>query len=80
VSEAKRPYNDKLSADEQITMEEMIAFAIKEGNTIHMTDDQIEESLDVVDPYPDEACQALSQEILYNVLRKFRPDLFEDKA
>ena len=80
MSKTKRPYNDKLGADEQITMEEMIAFAIKEGNTIHMTDDRIEESLDVVDPYPDEACGALGREILYNVLRKFRPDLFEDKA
>jgi len=72
-------YSDKLGADEQISMEEMIAFAIREGNTAGMSDEAIEEGLDVVDPYPEETCQILSREILYNVLRKFRPDLFEQE-
>lgn len=71
-------YSDKLGADEQVSMEEMIAFAIREGNTAGMSDEAIEEGLDVVDPYPEETCQILSREILYNVLRKFRPDLFEE--
>jgi len=73
----KRPYNDKLGADEQVTMEEMIAFTIHEGNTAGMSDEAIEEGLDVPDPYPEEACAHLGREILYNILLKFRPDFFD---
>ena len=71
-----RPYNDRLAGDDQISAEEMIAFAIREGNTAGMSDEAIEDGLDVVGPYPEEVCAHLGREILYNVLRKFRPDLF----
>lgn len=63
----KRPYNDKLDADNQITMEEMIA------SKLH------EEIRGLTDPMGEEDCNALAKEILYNVLLKFRPDFFDEE-
>ena len=68
MATSKRPYSDKLDADDQITMEEMISARI------------FEEVHGLTDPMGEEDCNALGREILYNVLLKFRPDLFEEKA
>lgn len=68
-------YSDKLGADEQISMEEMIARCICEPYDFTENED---EDMDICDRYPEHICQQMSREILYNVLRKFRPDLFEE--
>jgi len=65
MTTSKRPYSDKLDADEQITMEEMISARI------------FEEVHGLTDPMGEEDCNDLGREILYNVLLKFRPDLFD---
>lgn len=61
-------YNNKLDADEQITMEEDIAhkvFHFKGGSP----DDVLDE----------EDCAQLGRDILKMVLKQFRPDLFDTK-
>lgn len=59
----KRHYNDRLDADAQISAEEEIAVRIfDEANG------KIHE----------EDCADLGRDILYMVLRAFRPDLLED--
>ena len=60
-------YSNKLGADEQVSMEEMISARI------------FDEVNGLSDPVGEEDCNALGREILYNVLRKFRPDLFEQE-
>jgi len=68
-------YNDKLDADEQISMEEAIAARIYQNGERSNHDD------DCIDVQPDlliheEDCADLGRNILQMVLAKFRPDLF----
>jgi hypothetical protein len=69
-------YNDKLDADRQVTMEEQLAsllHSFQEG--------QIElDDANGCDDYTltEEDCQTVAKQLLYTVLREFRPDLFDD--
>jgi hypothetical protein len=59
----QRPYNDSLSGDVQISMEEHIAYRI--FNEVRSANEVTEEN-----------CAELGRAILYDLLLKFRPDLF----
>jgi hypothetical protein len=63
----KSPYTDKLDADKQITAEELIASSIALVNT------------DGDGCVNEEAAAELGRDILYLILRQFRPDLFDLK-
>lgn len=58
-------YSDKLDATIQVDVEEEIASTIADHWCVSI---------------PDEEANALGRSILYHVLRRFRPDLFEDEA
>lgn len=60
-------YNDKLDADEQVSMEEKIAAVIFDSD-LNLGDDP--------DLFDEEDCAELGRIILLMVLKKFRPDLF----
>jgi len=63
----KKPYSHSLAPDRQISTEEMIASTI------------FEEVHGLTDPLDEESCAELGREILYQVLRRFRPDLFVEE-
>lgn len=66
-SEIERPrvgYHEQLDPDRQITTEEHIAALIAEQRG---------------SDYSDSTCAELGRDILYLVLREFRPDLFDDR-
>lgn len=60
----KKPYHRKLNYEKQIRAEERIASMIYDNEEIDTWE---------------ETANALSRDILYEILREFRPDLFETK-
>ena len=56
-------YNDKMTADQQITMEEKIAFILHDAVANEHLEDE-------------EDCAFWGKELLKMVLHEFRPDLF----
>lgn len=60
-----RAYNEKLSPEDQVDMEEKISQVI-----MFMQEDE---------PLTDEDCNELGRHILYKILEKFRSDLMEDE-
>lgn len=64
----KVSYNDRLKSEQQVGMEETIASIIHDFDFGDNVDERI----------PEESAGQLGKDILYAVLREFRPDLFVD--
>jgi hypothetical protein len=56
----KQPYSERLDGEDQIQMEELIAIALLDHHNVEIGEDTAHD---------------LARDILYTVLRHFRPDL-----
>jgi hypothetical protein len=74
TDEPKVPYSARLSAEDQVDAEEMVAALVAKTDAKCGGDPNWPE-MGYID---DETAQEAGRNILYAVLRKFRSDLFED--